>query len=337
MNLADTVRDDPEAEQNGGESEIGRGLSPSLLRDRARGAMLGLALGDALGATVEFMTPREIRAQYGVHDRIRGGGWLRLKAGAVTDDTTMTMALAGAWLAGGGAPDAERCARAFDAWMRSKPIDIGNTVRRGIVHWRLSGKAEISPSEEAGNGATMRCLPVALALLGAHPADVAAAALLQARVTHNNPLTDAATCCVVDMVQIALAQGCGGRAALRKRARRLVGAYPVFEFRHRRVENPGGYIVDTMRAVFQGMEANPAFEAALIDIVNRGGDADTTAAIAGMILGAAAGMAALPRRWIDALDARVRAACIAMAGELIERSPAWGRAVQGTGFDRRQP
>ena len=48
------------------------------LQERALGAYLGLAVGDALGATVEFMLPREIKARYGVHDRIRGGGWLRL-------------------------------------------------------------------------------------------------------------------------------------------------------------------------------------------------------------------------------------------------------------------
>ena len=47
------------------------------VEDRAIGAYLGLAVGDALGATTEFMTPREIRETYGVHRKIRGGGWLR--------------------------------------------------------------------------------------------------------------------------------------------------------------------------------------------------------------------------------------------------------------------
>ena len=64
-----------------------------MLYDRALGAYLGLAVGDALGATVEFMLPREIRYQYGVHRDIIGGGWLKLKAGRVTDDTEMSLAL----------------------------------------------------------------------------------------------------------------------------------------------------------------------------------------------------------------------------------------------------
>ena len=57
------------------------------LLDRALGAYLGLAIGDALGATVEFMRPREIQLQYGVHRDIVGGGWLKLARGQVTDDT----------------------------------------------------------------------------------------------------------------------------------------------------------------------------------------------------------------------------------------------------------
>ena len=63
------------------------------LLDRALGAYLGLAIGDALGATVEFMTRREIEARYGEHNRIVGGGWLALKPGQVTDDTAMSLAL----------------------------------------------------------------------------------------------------------------------------------------------------------------------------------------------------------------------------------------------------
>jgi len=63
------------------------------LHARALGAYLGLAVGDALGATVEFMLPNEIKYQFGTHRDIIGGGWLKLKAGSVTDDTEMALAL----------------------------------------------------------------------------------------------------------------------------------------------------------------------------------------------------------------------------------------------------
>jgi ADP-ribosyl-[dinitrogen reductase] hydrolase len=135
---------------------------------RAEAAYLGLALGDALGATVEFMTPREIAHHYGIHREIVGGGWLRLKAGQVTDDTGMSLALGEAIIANAGRVVPLACANAFDAWMRSKPIDIGNTVRRNLVTFRKTGVPVAPESDhDAGNGAAMRVLPVALATFGA--------------------------------------------------------------------------------------------------------------------------------------------------------------------------
>jgi ADP-ribosyl-[dinitrogen reductase] hydrolase len=301
--------------------EINRIDARTHLRNHARGAMLGLALGDALGATVEFMTPREIRTQYGCHKTIRGGGWLRLPPGQVTDDTTMAFSLAEAWVNCTPHPSAEDCARAFDGWMKSKPVDIGNTVRRGIVRFRNTGEACVPVSEEAGNGATMRCTPVALVLLGAPPDTVSQAALVQSRVTHNNPLTDAATVAVVNMIQAGI-DGTGIRGVMAQ-ANQLARQFPQFCFRGKLAENPSGYIIDTMRTVLQAIDVNDNFEAALVDVVNRGGDADTTGAIAGTIMGALAGEEALPAYWIKALNPLAYSRCITYADALIEKAPAW--------------
>jgi ADP-ribosyl-[dinitrogen reductase] hydrolase len=288
------------------------------LLDRARGAYLGLAVGDALGATVEFMTPREIRATFGVHARMRGGGWLKLRRGQVTDDTTMSLALGEAVIACGRV-DAEAAARAFDAWMRAKPVDIGNTVRRGLLHFRRTGETEAPPSEhDAGNGACMRCLPVALATLGRSDGEVGAAVRAQAHITHNNPLSDAACECVVRMVQRALGSSPRIVAELHGLARELVARHPEFEFRRRRPrENPSAYIVETMQAVFQALFDTDGFEACLVNVVNRGGDADTTGAIAGMLAGARDGARAIPYRWVRALDGETRVACERQARALI--------------------
>lgn len=276
------------------------------IRAHARGAMLGLAIGDALGATVEFMTPREIRAQYGCHTQIRGGGWLRLPPGQVTDDTTMAFAVAETLLHS-PTHSAEDFAHAFDRWMRNKPVDIGNTVRRGITRFRRTGEACVPPSDDAGNGATMRCAPVAIALLGAAPEALQTSTLAQARVTHYNPLTDAASVCVVRMIQAGiLGHGIRGVIAL---AHELAKTHPAFHFRGRPQANPSGYIVDTMRAVLQSIDITDSFEAALIDVVNRGGDADTTGAIAGAVLGAMYGETQLPPHWLAALRADVVASC----------------------------
>ena len=176
---------------------------PAELLERVTGAYLGLAIGDALGATVEFMTPREIQHEYGQHDTVRGGGWLKLKRGQVTDDTTMALAL-GAAILQQGSVDALAIARSFNEWLKQKPVDIGNTVRRGIVHFRYSGIPVVPANEQdAGNGACMRCLPIALFTYGQSVARMKAASKRQAHVTHNNEWSDAACECVIEMVQAA--------------------------------------------------------------------------------------------------------------------------------------
>ncbi len=283
---------------------------------RAEAAYLGLALGDALGATVEFMTPREIQAQHGCHRTIRGGGWLKLKPGWVTDDTTMALALGDAILAAGGI-DAHAIGEAFDAWMRAKPVDIGNTVRRGIIEFRRTGRIEAPPSEhDAGNGACMRVLPVALATLGQPEETVRAACRVQAHLTHNNPLSDAGTETIVLMIQDAL-RGASRDELIPRRLAPLLAAFPLFDPAGKREENPSGFIKDTLRAVFQALLDTDSFETCLIDVVNRGGDADTTGAIAGMLAGALYGPASLPEPWLAVLAPDTRKTCKAQARALL--------------------
>jgi ADP-ribosyl-[dinitrogen reductase] hydrolase len=290
---------------------------------RAEAAYLGFALGDALGATVEFMTPREIRAAFmpkrGVHREIVGGGWLRLRPGQVTDDTTMSLALGAAILADGGAVRPLACAQAFDGWMRSKPVDIGNTVRRNLIAFRKSGDPVAPPSEhDAGNGAAMRVLPAVLATLACDEPAALAAVRAQAHVTHNNPDSDAACAFLALALRDAL-RGEPLRVLYRRRIRPFVAAHPVFAYRPRRRENPSGWVVETLQAVLQSLLDTGGFEDCLVDVVNRGGDADTTGAIAGMLAGALYGIESLPARWLRALDPQVVAQCRQQAAALVVR------------------
>ncbi len=288
-----------------------------ITSDRAVAAYLGLAIGDALGSTVEFMLPREIEAQYGVHKTLCGGGWLHLKPGQITDDTAMSLALGDAILTAGHI-EALTVAHAFDAWMRSKPVDIGNTVRRNLIQFRKTGKPEAPYSDhDAGNGAAMRVLPVALATLGQTEEMVRAACRAQAHVTHNCALSDAACECLVFMVQGAL-RGKDKNYLLNQHAHPLAAKHPEFKFRAiKSVSNPSGYIVDTVQAVFQSFFDTDDFASCLIDVVNRGGDADTTGAIAGMLAGALYGLDTIPDLWLKTLDADIARQCKAQALELI--------------------
>ncbi len=292
------------------------------LQARAQGAYLGLAVGDALGATLEFLTPREIQEDHGVHREIKGGGWLRLRKGQVTDDTEMSLALGKAILESGGV-EAEAIAAAFSAWMSGKPPDIGHTVRRGIARYRQTGETQAPQSiQDAGNGACMRSLPIALCTLGAGAAEVAEASRIQCHVTHHSPLGDAGTLTVVRLVQAALLGGRKGH--LKDLADRLVVEVPQYRYDRRRMDHPSGYLVETLRAVFQALFATDGFESALVDVVNRGGDSDTTGAILGMIAGALYGPEAIPKRWISALEPAVADACRDQAVRLLRLSPHCG-------------
>lgn len=296
---------------------INRPLAKSPAENRAIAAYLGLAIGDALGSSVEFMTPAEIRHQHGMHRDLLGGGWLRLRPGQVTDDTTMALALGEAILACGGRVEALAVAQAFDAWMRARPVDIGNTVRRSLVQFRRTGEPAAPPSEhDAGNGAAMRVLPVALACFGQPESATGEAVRTQAHVTHNNPASDAACETLAFMVQDFMA-GRGAVEILHQRAHGLGSRFPVFAFRGKRCENPSGYVVHTLQAVFQAFFDTDSFEDCLLDVVNRGGDADTTGAIAGMLAGARYGLEAIPGRWLRALEPAIRDACESQARELL--------------------
>lgn len=271
--------------------------------DRALGAYLGLAIGDALGATVEFLTRGEIKQKYGEHNRIIGGGWLKLKPGQVTDDTAMSLALGRALIAAGGF-DAKMVCEEFARWLRSRPVDIGNTCRRGISRYIHEGTTSKPYNDgDAGNGACMRTLPVALATLGA-PKDLAAWTLGQCHITHNHPLSDDATLAVGAMVQ-TLVTG-GGVKEVRALANALIAKHRNFAFTpYHGLSSP--YIIDTIQTVLHFYFRTDSFKGYLVEVVNQGGDADTTGAIAGMIGGATYGAANIPEELLKRLYPKVTA------------------------------
>jgi len=271
------------------------------LYDRALGAYLGLAIGDALGATVEFMTPTEIRYRFGVHREIVGGGWLKLPAGRVTDDTTMALALGDGLLAGHrlhGGFSLPCVADAFVAWWRAKPVDCGNTCRRGIVRYLREGSLAGPPSEgDGGNGALMRNLPAVLANLHDEAA-LRRQSLAQSHITHHHPLSDAA---VLAFAQMTRAYVLGQGAAVPGLAESLAAAHPAFRWQ----PYPGrasGYVVDTVQTVLHHLLTHDDFEQAVVATVNRGDDADTTGALVGMLAGARCGARALPEVWLRRLE-----------------------------------
>jgi len=287
------------------------------IRDRARAAFIGMAIGDAMGATLEFMTVPEIQAKYGVFKEITGAGWLRLKPGQVTDDTEMSLCIARAIVEVQGW-SLEAVARNFARWLKSKPVDCGDTCRKGIRAYILSGTLESPPNEwDAGNGAAMRILPAALYSLPDEQL-LKKYALEQAHLTHNNPVSDAACLCLGTMLHLAL---CGAsKARLRRQADGLVARFPTFCFEPYR-GLATGYVVDTLQTVFHWFFRGRDFEETLVGTVNQGGDADTTGAICGMLAGAYYGMGSIPQRWLKRMDKKVLQETDSLATRLVSASP----------------
>ncbi|MBI5750907.1 MAG: ADP-ribosyl-[dinitrogen reductase] hydrolase [Hydrogenophilales bacterium] len=273
------------------------------LHERALGAYLGFAVGDALGATVEYMSPDEIHQTYGRHRDIIGGGWLKLKAGQITDDTQMSLVL-GQTLIDSAGWDARHAAEAFAVWLKSKPVDVGNTCRRGIRRYMSDGTLAGPLNEgDGGNGACMRNLPLALATLHDDEA-FARATLEQCHLTHHHPLSDAATLALGNMTR-TLIRG-GGIKECRAEANRLIGEFPLFRFEPY-PKRASGYIVDTAQTVLYYFFRTDSFESCVTEVVNRGGDADTNGALAGMLAGAVYGVSGIPGYWLKKLDKQIKA------------------------------
>lgn len=286
--------------------------------EKAKGAFVGLAVGDALGATTEFMTPEEIKSQYGVHKQIIGKGWLYLKAGQVTDDTEMSLCIGRAIRQSQGW-NLIAVAEEFANWVKGRPVDVGSTCARGIRNYILNQTLEAAPSRwSAGNGALMRMLPVALYTLGNEDL-LARYVVEQAHLTHNNPLSDRA--CIFFGRLLHEAMMGGTLEQLLIHTDDFVNEHPDFCYR----PYPGkssAYVVDTVQTVFHFLFSTSDFEQCLIGTVNQGGDADTTGALAGMLAGAVYGVAGIPKRWLKRLDSRVYSEVDEMSEYLVTHSPA---------------
>lgn len=276
-------------------------MTEPTLQDRVLGAYLGFAVGDALGATVEFLTRREIEAKYGVHRKMIGGGWLHLAPGQVTDDTEMALAMGRSMVRHNGY-DLQDICEEFATWLKSGPVDIGNTCRRGIRRYMTHGTTQGGFCDgDAGNGAAMRLLPISIATLY-RPDLFEKWAIEQAHITHHHPLSDDATLAFGRMTQqLLLGEGVKGA---REIANQLVEKHKSFRFEPFRGQS-SAYIVDTVQTVFHFYFVTDSFKTCTTETVNQGGDADTTGALAAMLAGATYGVQDIPAAWLSKLDKKV--------------------------------
>lgn len=270
--------------------------------DRAAGAFVGLAIGDALGAAVTGAA----RGSFAPLTGFRAGGRLGLGAGAWTDETAMALCLAESLLARETLDPADLLTR-FCAWAETgvpsstgKAVDLGQTTLRSLGDFRRSGRLEALPAgaNSDGNGSLARTAPIACYWQD----DLTAtreAAIAQSRTTHASALAERA-CDFLAELTLHLMGGLPydqskSRALARHKGPRLYTELSV-DFHGMPADQiaSGGYVLDTLRAALWAVENTTSFDQAVLLAANLGNEADTTAAIAGQIAGARYGYSAVP-------------------------------------------
>jgi len=279
-------------------------------QERVAGGLLGLAAGDALGATVEFCTPATIRERHGVHRDVIGGGAFGWRPGQGTDDTDMAYAVAMAYAEG---YSLERVAERFLAWFDDGPSDVGNTTAISLRQLRISGPelsgfaAALGRSNSAGNGSLMRCLPTGL--VRRDPRIRRAEAVDISAITHADRRCTQACVAYCDLVAHLL-DGATPDHAVEEVLRSSPASSDVSQAIAGAGEliaaelDTSGYVLATLQVGVWALLQPRALEEVLVDVVNLGGDADTTAAVAGGLLGVRDGAGAIPARWVDRLEYR---------------------------------
>jgi len=281
--------------------------------DRFLGCLLGLAVGDAVGTTLEFKR----RGSFKPITDMNGGGPFHLAPGQWTDDTSMALCLASSLVERGEFDPADQMTR-YVSWhdegywsSNGGCFDIGNATATALARFKRSGDPFSGSTDprSAGNGSIMRLAPVPMFFAG----DTAKAIRYSAessRTTHAAAeCLDA--CRLFGAMLVRALNGFAREYVLLGDVKTLFGC-PTIEAIARggyraKAEDAirgSGYVVDSLEAALWCFDKTGSFEEAVLRAANLGDDADTTAAVCGQIAGAFYGAAGIPQRWLGKLAMR---------------------------------
>ena len=285
-----------------------------LNRDRMEASFLGLAIGDALGAPVEFWA----RGSFPPVTGYRRGGFFDVAPGEWTDDTAMALCLARSLLECGKFDHRDQLER-YLRWLergemscRGKALGVGKTILRTLIRYRRTGRVytDIDHERFSGNGSIMRLAPVAIF----YADDVEKAvhyAALSSKTTHGSPIAVDA-CRLMAYILVQLYNGMGTKRLFSADFTDELTTFfsseplhpalqPIVEqhFRDKEAEHikSTGYAVDTLEAALWSLHRTESFRDALLTAVNLGNDADTVGAVTGQLAGALYGRHAIPKAW----------------------------------------
>jgi len=263
-----------------------------LTLDSAMGMFIGLAVGDALGAPLEFLPSREPDEYV---TKYMNGGYHDMKKGEWTDDTAMALGMAQSFIDNEGEFHPSDIMNNWSRWYnagefipRGECFDIGNTTQRAIsiydkIHTVYNG---VSLATEAGNGALMRIAPVVM--VSSTPERAMELAVAQTIMTHGSPEA-------IEYSRVFAHELWHGDALQRYRK------YKLYWDTDRKKVMSGGYVKETYQCAMWAFMTTNNFADCIIKAVNRGHDSDTCGAVAGMIAGAHYGYTSIPKRFTEEL------------------------------------
>ncbi len=283
--------------------------------NRFAGALLGLAVGDAVGTTLEFKSPGTFTP---IADMV-GGGPFGLQPGQWTDDTSMALCLAASLVEQQGF-DAHDQMERYVRWQRDGYMssngycfDIGNTVAGALHRFKQTGEplAGSANPNTAGNGSIMRLAPVPMFYLN-QPALAIELAGQSSKTTHAAPAAVDA-CRFLAGLLVGAINGADKADLLSPgyiwAAQPLHPAIAAIAAGSYKEKNPPqikgtGYVVDSLEAALWAFYHTNNFRAGCLQAANLGNDADTTAAVYGQLAGAFYGAAGIPAEWLAKLAHR---------------------------------
>lgn len=280
-------------------------------KNRAYGALVGLAVGDAIGTTLEFM-PRDTYVH--LTDMV-GGGPFKLKAGQWTDDTNMAVCLAESLVKRKGFDPIDQLER-YVMWRekgyhspKGYCFDIGTTTSSALTDFvKTKLPYRQLHVSNAGNGSLMRLAPIPIAY--AHDIDLLLVnARLMSMTTHASNEANAACQAYAVMIARAL-NGQSKEEILDANVLDLIPDAPAkvktivegsYKLKTRTFIRSGGYVMESLEAALWCFYNSTTFEDGVLMAANLGNDADTTAAIYGQLAGAFYGLDAINNTWLEKL------------------------------------
>jgi len=274
-------------------------------KQRYQGCLLGLAVGDALGTTLEFSEPGSFTPITDMH----GGGPFKLKPGQWTDDTSMALCLAHSLVDNKGfnANDQMQryCAWHSNGYMSSngRCFDIGVTVSEALSQYIGSGNPYSGPTSPftAGNGSIMRLAPVAM-LYSPDLTQLLHFAGESSKTTHGAKECIDACRYFATLLHQALSGISKAQLFKRQLYKPTTRKVTAIQQSLRDTSPPAklkgtGYVIDSLEAALWCFVQHDNFRDATLAAANLGNDADTTAAVCGQIAGACYGIEGIPQHW----------------------------------------